>query len=158
MCLKKASLKFPNEKNGRPLLHVRCLFMSSRLVSISWPELDPLDKLVQEKLLLVQVDSPHDAYIAEIVKAVLGQCDSARSAVVKRACESLVLLVVSYRDQVSSPCYQELIKYLLFLWVTVVELRSFFLCVQTTLKNIRFSNGTDSCPCISGYCPDCSSY
>jgi hypothetical protein len=51
--------------------------------------------------------------MAHQIRAVLNQCDSPRSAVVKRACESLRLLMRTHQANITSPVWAEVVKRLL---------------------------------------------
>ena len=65
-------------------------------------------------------DQTRASYLAEIARAVLVQCDSGRSAAVKRALESLRILTLHTHKEMGSSCLQGIVKYANWLRVFAV--------------------------------------
>jgi hypothetical protein len=80
----------------------------------AFDQLEPLEQLVKEGRVLVGMESPSveaTLYVSELVRSILNQCDSARSAVVKKACETLQVVVLAHAREVNGACYQDMVKY-----------------------------------------------
>jgi hypothetical protein len=79
--------------------------------AIAFAQLEPLDALVRADVLPFPADQTRASYLSEIARAVLVQCDSGRSAAVKRALESLRILTLHTHKEMGSACLQGIVKY-----------------------------------------------